>query len=241
MKPLIHRILKPVIVLFFCALTLPGRAQDTLFVQPQNIDSLLLEMQKTQGVVYIKSKHATGPALRTNVLWWGVGAPNLGFELPLDAHWTVGVDGGFQAWDRFFWNDGTTAPRRWRHFAVTPDVRWYPRAVGDGFLLDVNFLYAHYNIGNVQMPFGLYPSLAVDYRQGNLFGGGISAGYAWPLGAHWRLEAALGAAAAWYSQENYYIGSRCRHCRIGPETGWQFIPKLELGVVYSFETKSNNQ
>ena len=223
-------------MLFLCALARPGKAQDTLFVQQQNIDSLLLEMQDRQGVVYIKSKHATGPALRTNLLWLGVGTPNLGFEMPVDTRWSVGIDAGFQAWDRFFWNDKATPPRRWRHFAVAPDVRWYPKAVGDGFFLDFNLLYAHYNVGNLSLPFGMYKSLGTDYRQGNLFGGGFSGGYVWPLGAHWRLEALLGAAAGWYTHDNYYIDSRCRHCRIGSETGWQIIPKLSLGVVYSFDT-----
>ena len=105
-------------MLCLCALALPGKAQDTLFVQPQNIDSLLLEMQKTQPVVYIQTKPAAGPALRMNLLWLGIGAPNLGFEMPVDTRWSLGIDAGFQAWDRFFWNDKATPPRRWRHHGL---------------------------------------------------------------------------------------------------------------------------
>lgn len=229
-------------MLSLCALALPGRAQDTLFVHIQGADTLFTELQKGPAVVYVKNKPIHGPALRTNLLWWGAGAPNLGVEFPLGEHWSLGLDGGFKSWDRFFTNDPSASPRRWRHFAVVPDVRWYPREVGSGFFLDVNLLYAHYNLGNIKLPFGMYKSLQADYRQGGMLGGGLSAGYAWNLGPRWRLEAEAGAAAGWYTQENYYIGSNCRHCRIGPETGWQFIPKLSLGVVYSFETneKQNN-
>ena len=234
MKPLIHRMLKPILVLSLCALTLPGRAQDTLFVHLRGADTLFTELQKGPKPVYVKNKPVHGPALRTNLLWWGVGAPNLGAEFPIGEHWSLGIDGGFKSWDRFFSNDKSASPRRWRHFAVVPDARWYSREVGSGFFLDANLLYAHYNIGNVKMPFGLYKSLQTDYRQGNLLGGGLTAGYVWNLGPNWRLEAHAGAAVGPYRHDTYYIDQKCRNCIIGSEKGVGVVPKLGLSVVYAF-------
>lgn len=234
MKPLIQNMLKPCIVLTFCALALTAKAQDTLFVHMQGADTLFTELQKGPKPVYVKNKPVHGPALRTNLLWWGVGAPNLGAEFPIGERWSLGLDAGFKSWDRFFSNDPSTSPKRWRHFAIVPDVRWYPREVGSGFFLDVNLLYLHYNVGNIKMPFGMYKSLRTDYRQGDLFGGGLSAGYAWNLGPRWRIEAEAGAAVGPYSHDKYYVDQKCRNCIIGPEKGVGVVPKLGVTLVYTF-------
>ena len=234
MKPLIHRILKPFIVLLLCVLAHPAGAQDTLFVHMKGLDTLFTELKQGPEIVYVKNKPVKGPALRTNLLWLGVGAPNLGFEMPLGDHWSLGVDGGLQAWDRFFWNDGQTPPRRWRHFAVVPEVRWYSRQTGSGFFTGLSLVYAHYNIGNVKMPFGLYKPLRSDYRQGNIHGAGLAVGYAWNLGPRWRIEASAGAAAGPYHNETYYVDSHCRNCAIGREDGFGVVPKLGVTLVYTF-------
>lgn len=220
-------------MLLLSALALQAKAQDTLFVHLQGVDTLFTELQKGP-VVYVKNKTVHGPALRTNLFWWGAGAPNLGFEVPVGEHWSVGANAGFKSWDSFFWNDKSTSPRRWRHFAVAPGVRWYPTEVGNGLFIGIDLLYTHYNAGNIKFPFGMYKSAANDYRQGDLFGGGLAAGYSWPIGQHWRIEAELGAAAGYYMHDTYYVDSHCRNCIIGHETGWTVVPKLALNLVYAF-------
>ena len=241
MKPLIQKMLKPCIVLTFCALALTAKAQDTLFVHMQGADTLFTELQKGPKPVYVKNKPVHGPALRTNLLWWGVGAPNLGAEFPIGEHWSLGLDAGFKSWDRFFSNDPSTSPKRWRHLAIVPDVRWYPREVGSGFFLDANLLYLHYNVGNIKMPFGMYKSLRTNYRQGDLFGGGLAAGYAWNLGPRWRIEAEAGVAVGPYSHDNYYIDQKCRNCIIDSEKGFGVVPKLGVTVVYTFGKRKQKE
>ena len=221
----------------FCAFSLPVKAQDTLFVHLQGADTLFTELQQGPAVVYVKEKTVHGPALRTNLLWWGTGAPNLGAEFPVGEHWSLGFDAGFKSWDRFFSNDPSTSPKRWRHMAFSPSIRWYPREVGSGFFVGADLLYLHYNAGNISLPFGMYKSLRTDYRQGDLFGAGLAAGYAWNLGPRWRIEAEIGAAAGPYRHDTYYVDHKCRNCAIGSEKGYGVVPRLGIGVVYTFGSR----
>lgn len=216
MNGFIHRILGLLIVLFASVLASPADAQDSLY------------MQKVQGLDTLSVV-----SVRNNVVYLATGTPTVGVEVAVAPNWSLGVDVGFKFWDRFFRNDAGTAPRRWRNLSVAPTVRWYPRAVGEGLFLAVNGAYIHYNVGNIALPL-IYKSIRTDYRQGAYFGGGVSAGYAWQLGSGWRIEAEAGLLAGGYGHDLYYVDSKCRHCAIGHETGFGLVPKIGLGVVYTF-------
>ena len=70
MKHLIHRLLKLILLLSLCSLTLPGWAQDTVFVHKQAVDSVYaqavdsvyaqaVDSMQAQKVVYVKDKPAS--------------------------------------------------------------------------------------------------------------------------------------------------------------------------------------
>lgn len=222
-------------MLFLCALSLPGRAQDTLFVHIQGSDTLFTELHRGPAVVYRKNQPMQGPALRTNLFYWGSGTPNLGVEVPFAPHWSAGGNVGFKPWDRFFGNDASkTAPRRWRNLVVSPEVRWYPDTVGNGFFVGADLLYTHYNTGNVKFPLGLYKNTRDGYMQGNLFGGGLTLGYSWWLSRSLRLEVEAGAAAGWFSHDTYYVNERCQNCIVDHQKGPAVVPKLGLNLAYTF-------
>ena len=175
---------------------------------------------------------AQNVSVRTNLAWDAVAEPNLGLEIQAGDHWSVGADAGLKAWPRWLawdWDSNNTV--HWRNFAVVPEVRYYFDQVFRGFFAGADAVYTHYNVGNVQFPFGLYPE-AKDYRlQGSFWGGGLFMGYAWWMGSHWRMELEAGAAGGLAAYDRY----DCAHCgtNLAEERKVAVVPKLAVNVAWN--------
>lgn len=242
MNRLKNRVL--VICVLVVATLLPGRAaaQDTLFVYMRGLDTLFTEVHRDSSKVYLKNRPYNAPSLRTNLFYWGSGTPNLGVEVPVGGHVSLGGNVGFKPWDRFLRNDpNLTSPKRWRNLVVAPEMRWYPDTVSKGHFLAADLLYTHYNTGNVKFPLGLYKDARDGYMQGNLYGIGLSWGYSWWLTDNLRLEVEAGAAAGWYSHDTYYINERCQNCIVDHQKGPAVVPKLGLSLAWNFGKAKRQQ
>ena len=76
----------------------------------------------------------------------------------------------------------------------------------------------------------MYPD-AKDYRlQGDFYGGGLSVGYSWWMGAHWRIEAEAGIAVgyAWFKE---YECATCGQ-QLGNGDRIFLLPQLGINIVY---------
>lgn len=187
-------------------------------------------------VVYRPHNPAAAFSIRNNVLYDATGTPNLGVEFGLGRNFSLGLAFGFKSWNRFLlWDTNDENPTKWRHMAIVPEFRWYPRSVSNGHYVGVDGLYLHYNVGALKLPFGLYPDIRDQRVQGDLFGAGLFYGYAFRLSARWRLEAELGLTGGWFKHQAY----ECETCGkpLGSRSGWTLLPKLGVNVVYSIEKK----
>ena len=176
-------------------------------------------------------------SVRNNLVWDAAGALNLGVEYPIAKHMSIGANAGLKPWPRFFFWDtdyiGNTS--HWKHLVLAPEFRYYTNQVYDGFFAGANFIYTHYNVGNVKFPFGLYPD-AANYRlQGDFFGAGIFAGYSWWIGRHFRIEAEAGVGAGLAAYDKF----ECEHCgtRLGEESKLVLVPKLGLNITYNVRAR----
>lgn len=168
-----------------------------------------------------------------NLLYDLSGTPNLRVEFPVSEHWSIGVTGGLKPWPRFFFWDREYVQNttHWRHFLVAPEIRFYPDQVYEKWFLGADLIYTHYNVGNVEFPFGLYPD-AKNYRlQGDFYGAGLFAGRSWWLSDHFRLEALAGLAAGYAAYDKY----SCDHCgpKVGEETKIGLVPQVALNIAYN--------
>ena len=171
-------------------------------------------------------------SVRTNLLLDGVAEPNLGVELRTGDHWSVGVNGALKAWPRWLaWDWDQADDTHWRNFVVAPEVRYYTDEVFQGFFVGADALYTHYNIGNVQFPFGLYPDAKNFRLQGSYWAGGLLAGYAWWPWQHWRLELEAGAAIGLAAYDRF----DCPHCgtKLGAERKVGVVPQLAVNVAWN--------
>ena len=59
-------------------------------------------------------------AVRNNLIYDISGTPNLGVDVRVSQHWTLGLTAGYRPWPL---DDKTT--RKWRHLLVAPELRYW--------------------------------------------------------------------------------------------------------------------
>lgn len=164
-------------------------------------------------------------AVRNNFIYDISGTPNLGVDVRVSPHWTLGLNAGYRPWPL---DDKTM--RKWRHLLIAPELRYWKDSTFHRSYLGANLVYSHYNVGHVTFPFSLYPTVR-DYRlQGDLAAIGAFYGRSWRLNRFFRLEAELGLGIGYTWAKKY----ECIHCGdyLGRHDKVFLIPKLTLNVVY---------
>lgn len=139
--------------------------------------------------------------IKTNVLYIATTTFNLGGEMRLSDYLTLDVSVNYNPWT---FSDN----RKFKHFLVQPELRYWIYEPFNGHFLGANLLYVHYNAGN--LPLG---SLKDSRYQGNAYSLGFSYGYQWILSRHWSLEATLGLGYMYLNYSKY----ECQTC--GSKTG----------------------
>ena len=201
-----------------------------------------------QEADYEKENHSSGGvSVRNNIFYDISGTPNLGIEIPVGKHISLGGNVGFKPWPRFFFWDGDSDWGRdngqdagsdadnskWKHFLVAPEIRWWPGTIYEnGWFFGADLVYSHFNVGDVRFPLVLYPSVRDHRKQGDLFALGVFAGHSWWLSNHWRLEGEVGVGAGPADYSTY----SCEHCgtHLSDDKDLAVIPKLALNLAYNF-------
>ena len=119
-------------------------------------------------------------ALRTDLLLWGTTTPNAGVETSISRHFTMALNGAYNAWK--FGND-----MKLNLYLIQPELRYWPCRKFEGHFLGVHGHYAYYNVG--QIPF--FSGMEDIIYRGDLYGGGITYGYHWVLGDRFSIEAVI--------------------------------------------------
>lgn len=169
-------------------------------------------------------------ALKTNLLSDVTLSPNLGIEFGLAPKWSLDISGQLNAWN--------VSGKRWRHWAVQPEARYWFCERFQGHFLALNAMGGQFNFGNISdsMKFFLlgFDDLSKNRYQGTMFGAGLAYGYSWVLGKHWNLEAEIGAG--WVRA--IYDVYPCAECgtKIGEDLKKNYfgLTKAAVNLVYIF-------
>lgn len=225
------KILVPVLLFALLGISVPVFGSATLSFRPQT-DTLVVQNAERPNW--------RGVALRTNLFYAGTATPNLGLDISLGKHYSIGINAGLKPWPRWLaWDYATENPLKWRHLLVAPEFRWWPKSTYTGWFLGADFLYAHYNIGAMKLPFGAYSVLQDHRLQGNAYTGGLFVGHSWWLGEHWRLELAGGVAAGYTDAGRY----ECAHCgaQVGTEQGLVILPQVSLNIAWNIPKRKRQR
>lgn len=210
--------------------------QDTLSVK--QADSTVCERSKQ---ALRDSLRAAAPAIGINLAWAGIATPNLSFEMPLGRHFSAGISGGFKPgvnpathvpiWPRWSPMDNDMYNEtKWPHFAILPYFRWWPKETFKGFFAGADLIYAHYNVGGIKLPLGLYPEIGDHRLQGDFYGGGLSVGCSVWITRHLNLVLSAGALGGYKNATKY----DCPWCgaEVGKSEGVEVVPKLDVSIAY---------
>lgn len=170
-------------------------------------------------------------AIKNNIIYDAFLTPNAGVEIGLAPKWTLDLNGQFNLWTLD--ND-----RRWKHWAVQPEARYWFCDRFAGHFLGMHVHGGQYNIGGFN---GRINFLGTDLRkladsryQGWFVGAGVAYGYAWILGEHWNLEAEIGVGYSYTRYDRF----RCAGCGKKVESDqphhYVGLTKAALNIVYLF-------
>ena len=134
-------------------------------------------------------------SLRANLLRWATLTPDLGLEWRICPSWGIAVNGSWTSWS---WSD---KDRRYALWEVAPEVRYY---MGEK---KVWYLGAMFKAGQFNY------KLSETGKQGDLMGGGITAGHQLRLNKALALDFNLGLGYLNADYEKYEVidGVRVRH------------------------------
>lgn len=164
--------------------------------------------------------------LKTNLLMDATASPSLGIEYGIGRKWSVDVSASYNPWT--FSNN-----RKWKHWLVQPELRWWSREAMDGMFLGLHGVGVVYNLNKVDLPFGLWPDLAERRHEGWGVGAGIGIGWRHNLSRCLAVESEIGVGYV-YSEYDVYCPKDCGF-KTGSEVSNYFgLTKMSLGLVWRF-------
>lgn len=169
---------------------------------------------------------AQSVAVKTNLVYAASATPNIGLEAKLSGHWTAGISAGLNP---FSYSDN----KKMKHLLVAPQGRYWFCEAFAGHFAGINAAYAHYNAGNIKMPFGLYGTDENERHQGDMVAVGASYGYSWILSPRWSIEAEAGCDLGWTWYDRYDC-ARCGTFR-GDDSKALVLPWINVGIIYNIK------
>ncbi|WP_280766910.1 DUF3575 domain-containing protein [Parabacteroides sp. PFB2-10] len=152
--------------------------------------------------------------VKTNAVGWGARTINAGAEWGFAEKWTADLSA--------FYNPFSYSRGRTTHLlGVQPEVRYWPCGAWHGHFVGLHGQYASYDWG------------LKKYRyKGNLYGGGLSYGYAWVIADRWNLEATIGFGATRLAHEYRYERRDTNvYLSPNPRTAWG-LTRIGINFIY---------
>jgi hypothetical protein len=165
--------------------------------------------------------------LRSNLLYDAVVVPNLGVEFSTGSNWSFVIDGSCM------WIANEPRHRYWRVATAGMELRYWPGASARAFLRKGHHIGLFGSLFRYDIEFG-----KTGYMADLNYGGGISWGYAAPLGSHFSLDFTLGVGylgGKWKEYQpsgdayNHYVWQRDRRFN------WFGPAKAEITLVWHIE------
>ena len=158
--------------------------------------------------------------IKTNALYWGGATPNLGVELRLSRHFTLNLEGGF--------NPLSVKNYKFQIAGFQPEVRyWFSGRPQARHFVGLMALGSVYDIHDKRADYRLH-------HDGDAYGGGLTYGYALPLGEHWSMEATVGLGLLHYREKKYHDWEESPSSANNTKT--MFAP-LKLGLTFTYIIK----
>lgn len=163
--------------------------------------------------------------LKTNVPAWGMLWMNVAVEFDFARHWSAQLPVYYSGFNYF------TRRRKFRTFAIMPEVRWWRKNVNNGFFIGAHLGMAYYNVA-----FGGESRYQDHDRSTPALGGGLNLGYRLEISSNrrWLLEFSVGAGV--YRLDYDIFRNEANGLLKGRETRTFFgIDNAAISIAYRFD------
>ena len=174
----------------------------------------------------IPPTYAQHLAINNNLLFDAAGALSAGVEVPLSKMTSIEAYGSLRPWKR-----GETSVHK--HWSAQAQFRIWPCQVMYGFFFGPYCHYSEFNLGNHDLFFGLLNGLKPNRYEGWLVGGGIGAGYEYPIAKHWNIGAEVGIGYT-YIRAKKYDCEVCGKKKDNERYNYVGVSRLGLSIIYVF-------
>lgn len=169
---------------------------------------------------------AQNAALKTNALYWATTTPNIGLEVQTGRKHTAQIFYGLNPW-RF------SDSKKLRHWVLQPEYRYWFCQSFNGWFVGAHLMGGQFNAGGVKLPVSPLDDFEHRRYEGWFAGGGLSAGYQWPLSKHWNIEASLGLGYDYIKYDKFNCGECGEKTESGHANYWG-VTKAALSIMYMF-------
>lgn len=164
--------------------------------------------------------HAQEIAVKTNVLYWALGTPNLGAEIALKEDFSLDISGNYNLVSEIGNDVGL------KHYSAQAELRYWPQKNFERHFFGIQGVFSDYNVKNI----GLFKTMKGVRYDGVLYGGGLTYGYHWAFGNRLGIEA---SATAGYFRLKYHKYQTSANNYLGEYKAWYFGPtKVNLSFIY---------
>lgn len=158
------------------------------------------------------ANYAQNTGVKSNLLYWATTTPNLGVETALGKKHTAQVFFGFNPWKQ------------------SGGGYWFCQSF-NGWFLGVHAMGGQFNAGGVKLPLGIFKSLRDHRYEGWYVGGGVTAGYQWPLSKHWNLETSVGFGYDYIQYDKFKCGA-CGEKEKSSHDNYVGPTKAAISLIY---------
>ena len=170
------------------------------------------------------TSQAQNLAIKTNLLYLATTTPNIGAEVALGKKHTAQLYFGLNPWK---FSEGKSI----RHWVLQPEYRYWFCQSFNGWFVGAHLMGGEFNAGGVNLPFGLFDDFEHRRYEGWYAGGGVTAGYQWPVSKHFNIEASMGLGYDYIKYDKFKCGE-CGEKLKSSHTNYFGPTKLVLSLMY---------
>ncbi len=163
-------------------------------------------------------------ALKNNLIYDAIVTPNLALEIGVGNKTTLDFYGGFNP---FTFSDN----KKLKHWLFQPELRFWTCERFNGTFFGIHAHGGLFNVGAIDLPFNVFPSLKDHRYEGFFYGGGASVGHQWVLGNRWNLEASIGGGYARIHYDKYLCPKCGPKIKTGNKNYWG-VTKATISLIY---------
>ena len=177
-------------------------------------------------------------AVKTNLLYWAAATPNVGAEVAVGKHSTLGFSANYNPWT-------IGSDNKIQHWFIRPEYRYWVTEKYTRLFFGVHAIGGKFEVGGFKLPFigdKVFKGLQTNYYKGSFVGAGISIGYQFYVSPHWNLELSAGAglAVAALSLRAQIVGDVAVTRKVLAERGGELHMVLEISVSRKAVTRSQS-